>query len=409
MAPPTLKPVPGATDWTAMAKPLARLLHIAFLALLALAGLFGGHAAQASAAPLKLPSLLAPKPAPIAPVAEPLTRDPAGAAPRGTMIMIHAGGWAGHDAHAQRLLMDRPGELLLARGWRVVSIDYEEGQAGLQDVLDAAGSELARIGDAGPVCLYGESAGAHLALVAAERLRAIDCVIGLGTPTDLPLYTTEADASLDGRLKLVASQIRRLFGATLDALAPWNLVTLAPLIHSDVLLVREGDDVIVSPEHDARFRAARPTTQTLTLEPGNSADPSTNFVHGTASEAGRGQYAAAVGAFADRAVAAHAAERIGARTGCSGVGRSLAELGLTGLRASLRCLARKDSAARTAGSSSWKRTSVTLRGEVNAARVWTSLRRTPSGRRALAATARRRAKVTVSTGDRSRVVLRATR
>ncbi len=392
-----------------MAALLSRIVRLGFVALLALAGLFGGHAAQAAAAPLNLP-LLKPKPAPaVAPVAEPTTRDPAGAAPRGTMIMVHAGGWAGHDAHAQKLLMDRPGELLLARGWRVVSIDYEEGQAGLQDVLDAAGSELSRIGDNGPVCIYGESAGAHLALVAAERLRAIDCVIGLGTPTDLPLYTTEADTSLDGRLKLVASQIRRLFGDTLEALAPWNLVSLAPRIHSDVLLVREGDDVIVSAEHDARFRAARPTTQTLSLEAGNSADPSATFVHGTASDAGRGQYAAAVGAFADRAVASHAAERIGARTGCSGVGRSLAEVGLTGLRASLRCLAAKDATAKRAGSRRWKRTSVTLRGEVNAARVWNSLRTTKSGRRALAAAAKRRAKVTVSTGDRSRVVLRATR
>jgi hypothetical protein len=50
-----------------------------------------------------------------------------------------------------------------------------------------------------------------------------------------------------------------------------------------------------------------------------------------------------------------------------------------------------------------------MRGEVNAARIWRSLRATRSGRRALAATAKRRAKVTVSTGARSRVILRATR
>ncbi|MEA2194826.1 MAG: hypothetical protein QOG42_1260 [Solirubrobacteraceae bacterium] len=393
-----------------MTRPLARIVRLAFIAVLALAALFGGHAAQASAAlPIKLP-LLTPNPAPaVAPVAAPISADPAGGAPRGTMIMVHAGGWAGHDAHAQRLLMDRPGALLVARGWRVVSLDYEEGTAGLQDVLDAAGSELARIGDNGPVCLYGESAGAHLALVAADRLRAIDCVIGLGTPTDLPLYDTEAAASLDARVKLVASQITRFFGDTLDALAPWNLVSLAPAIHADVLLMREGDDDMVSAAHDARFAAARPTTQTLDLDAGNRDDPSTSFVHGTISEAGRAKYAAAIGAFADRAVAARDAERTGARTGCSGVGRSLAEAGLTGLRASLRCLARKDGAVRQAGARSWQRTSVTMRGEVNAARVWSTLRATSSGLRALAATAQRRAKVTVRTGDRSRIVLRAAR
>ena len=76
-----------------MAKPLAHIVRIAFLALLALAGLFGGHAAQAAAAPLDL-SLLKPKPA-VAPVAEPLSADPVGVAPRGTMIMVHGGGWAG--------------------------------------------------------------------------------------------------------------------------------------------------------------------------------------------------------------------------------------------------------------------------------------------------------------------------
>lgn len=39
-----------ASDWTYMARPLARIVRIAFVALLALAGLFGGHPAQAAAA-----------------------------------------------------------------------------------------------------------------------------------------------------------------------------------------------------------------------------------------------------------------------------------------------------------------------------------------------------------------------
>ncbi|HEV2774179.1 MAG TPA: hypothetical protein VGV90_01175 [Solirubrobacteraceae bacterium] len=388
-----------------MLHPPARLLRLVFIALLALAGLFGSHPAQAAAAPFSLGSLLKPKPAApvIAPVAEPVSADPAGPA-RGTMILVHAGGWAGHDAHAQKLLMDRPGYLLLARGWRVVSIDYEEGTAGLQDVLNAAGNELARKSADGPVCIYGESSGAHLALVAAQRLRAIDCVVGLGTPTDFPLYEAEATASLDDRLKLVLSQIKRFFGETVDTLAQWNPLSLAPAIRSDVLLVQESDDQVVSGEHGARFRAARPTTQTVTLEAGGSP-----FVHGTVSDAGRAQYESSIGAFVDRAVAAHRAERSGARTGCSGTARSVAEIGLGGLAGRLRCLALKDATARGAGSRSWQRTDVKLRGEVNAARIWASLRASQSGRRALAATAKRRAKVSVRAGDRSRVVLRATR
>ena len=43
------------------------------------------------------------------------------------MILVHAGGWAGHDGYAQSELLKNPGDLFLARGWRVVSIDYEEG------------------------------------------------------------------------------------------------------------------------------------------------------------------------------------------------------------------------------------------------------------------------------------------
>ncbi len=174
----------GAPDCVRMPRTVIRSTLVGLVALASLAG----QPAQASAASML--SILNPKPVVkvIPPVAGPTAEDPAGIAPRGTMIMVHAGGWAGHDAHAQGLLMDRPGDMLVARGWRVVSIDYNEGTQGLQDLLNVAGDELARKSSDGPLCIYGESAGAHLALVAAARLRAIDCVIGIGTPTDLPLY-----------------------------------------------------------------------------------------------------------------------------------------------------------------------------------------------------------------------------
>lgn len=389
------------------------LARIALPALLAVVALAAGRAQQADAAlPFRLPSL-APKPAPavpvVPPVADVISADPAAGPARGTVIMVHAGGWAGHDAFAQEQLVKNPGNIFLERGWRVVSIDYEDGTDGLQDVLNAAGAELVRRSGEGPLCIYGESSGAHLALVAAARLRAIDCVIGLGTPTDLALYQAEGSVSEDARIRLVASQISRFFGTTLEQTAPWNLVALAPSIPADVLLMHEADDSVVPPVHSARFQAARPTTQTVELEAGDPADPSTDFMHGTVSAAGRAAYAAAIGSFADRAVAARVAERNAARTGCSQVSRSVAEVGLGGLNSALRCLARKDAGALRAGTAGWQRTSVKMRGEVNAARVWGYLRGTRSGRRALAAAARRRARLQVRTGDRSRVILRATR
>jgi acetyl esterase/lipase len=389
------------------------LARITLVVSVAFVGLFGVHAPRADAAfSFQLPSIFRPKPKPappvIPPVAAPISSDPAGIA-RGTVIMVHAGGWAGHDGFAQDELMKSPGNLFLQRGWRVVSIDYNDGTRGLQDVLDAAGAELARGTGDGPLCIYGESSGAHLALVAASRLRAIDCVIGLGTPADLPLYEAQGSVSPDARVRLVANQISRFFGTTLEQTAPWNLVTLAPTIHADVLLIHEADDSVVPPIHSLRFQAARPTTQVVGLEPGDPSDRSTEFMHGTVSELGREHYAAAIGAFADRAVAARAAERNATRTGCSLVSRSLGEVGLPGLQVGLRCLARKDAESLRAGQGRWQQTSVKMRGEVNAARVWGYLRGTTSGRRALAAAAKRRAKVMVQTGDRSRVTLRATR
>ena len=368
--------------------------------------------APAAAAPLSLQALFdTPKPdAPaIAPVASAIAIDPPSGPARGTLLMVHAGGWAGHDAHAQDLLTRTPGQLMLDRGWRVVSIDYEEGPAGLQDVLNAAGAELTRGTGSGPLCLYGESSGAHLALVAASRLRAIDCVIGLGTPTDLPLYEANAEISADSQLKIVAGQIRKFFGTTAAELAPWDPVALAPSIHADVLLLREADDTVVSQVHSQRLQAVRPTTQAIELEPGDAADASARFVHGTLSAGGRAAYDAAVGAAADRAVAAREAERAADRTGCDDVDRSITEIGSPALQSVLRCLARKDEQPRDAAGARWRQRTVAVRGEVNAARIWSRLRATPGGRRALAAIAARRAKVVVRAGERSQVVVRSIR
>lgn len=90
--------------------------------------------------------------------------------------------------------------------------------------------------------------------MAAARLRAIDCVIGLGAPTDLHRYTVEAALSSDGRVRLVSAQIMRLFGTSAETTAPWNLVALAPSIHADVMLLHEADDELVPASHRSASR-----------------------------------------------------------------------------------------------------------------------------------------------------------
>jgi pimeloyl-ACP methyl ester carboxylesterase len=232
------------------------------------------------------------------PVAAAITADPEGPA-RATMIMVHGGGWVGRSAVGQQLLMRSPGALLRRRGWRVVSIDYEAGTDGLRDVLDTVQAEVDRKTSDGPLCLYGESSGGHLALVAAaQRGKEIDCVVGLGTPADLRLYEATA-RSRDQRI--VDAQMRKYFGTTPAELAPWDPVSLAPSIDADVLLMREGDDNIVAADQSTRFAAAHPATQVVTLDAGDPADASTHFVHGTLSAKGRAAYNAAIAAFADRA------------------------------------------------------------------------------------------------------------
>lgn len=389
----------------------ARHAPLALLTLFSLLGALAPGAAAATAQrdrevsaavrAIDLP-LLAPKPpqAVVAPVAAPAISDPAGAV-RGTMIMVHAGGWAGHDEYAQDLLMERPGRQLLAHGWRIVSLDYQEGTAGLQDVLNAAGSELERRTSSGPVCLYGESAGGHLALIAASRLRAIDCVIALGPPTDLSLYQTEAADSADGRLKLVAYQISRFFGTTDAENAPWDPASLAPRIQPDVLLFHEDDDAIVSPQHNLNFAADRITTQSVHLAAGGHGD---GFVHGTVSADGRQAYRSAIAAFAERALTARRGEFAAAKLRCKGTNRTVRETTVGKVGGALRCLARKDKTG-PARSGRWKKTSFRVRGEVNAARIWTQLGRSTSGRRALAAAAADRVKLTVRIAGRSRVIL----
>ena len=345
---------------------------------------------------------------PLRTASAPLTSSPATV--RGTMIMLHGGGWTGPGPTSQKRLMTMPGETFLAHGWRIVSVDYRAGADSLTDVLDAAGAEATQA-TGGLLCVYGESAGAQLALVVAARLSAVDCVIAVGPPTDFETYLGEVGASNDPERKAVADQIEAVWGATPEDRAPEDAIKLVSSIGADVLLMREADDPLIPIEQIENFVAARPTTQRVELQgvPGGPADPSQIYLHGTLSDAGRGQFHAALGSFVDRAAESYAAERAAARTRCKGVTRTFPQAGNSRVQTALRCLARKDASARKAGAGAAKTTSRRVRGEVNAARAWAALRGNRAGRRVLAALAAGRARSTVRSGDPSRVTLRVKR
>ncbi|MEA2219804.1 MAG: hypothetical protein QOJ35_2430 [Solirubrobacteraceae bacterium] len=348
-----------------------------------------------------------PAPEPVRSPAPALVSAPASAA-RGTMLMVHGGGWAGPGPLAQKALLTMPGETLEQRGWRIVSVDYHAGAAGLQDVLDAAGAELAQPAG-GPLCIYGESAGAQLALIAGARLSGIDCIVAMGPPADFEAYQAEVQASHDPDRETIASQMVSVWGSTPEERAPNDPIKVAGSILGDVLMMREADDPLIPIEQVDDFVAARPTTQRVELESAPGSDPAQMYLHGTLSDAGRAQYRAALGAFADRAVAADAADHAAEETGCRGVTRSIRRAGLGGVQRALRCLARGDELARRAGAARARTTSRRVAGELNAARVWSLLRSSTSGRRALAALAAGRAKASVRTGAPSRLTVRVRR
>jgi acetyl esterase/lipase len=319
---------------------------------------------------------------------------------RGTMLMVHGGGWQGPGAKSQKFLMEQPGNMLVERGWRVVSLDYNAGTQGIIDVLNAAGQELGGA-EGNLLCLYGESSGAQIALVVASRLKAVDCVIAAGAPTDFHVYMAEARSSGDDSRKTIAGQMEHVFGSTEDVTAPWEPIKLSKMITSDVLMLRESDDSLVPREQLDRFLGLRPRTESLELESNPTVTPETWWLHGTLSDVGREHYLAAVGAFADRAYATGKAERAARRTGCRGV-TSSDPVSMTG---ALRCLARKDRIVARAGKARTGTTTRRLRGEVNAARAWASLRSGVRGRRALAAFAARRARLRLRTANPSILTL----
>jgi acetyl esterase/lipase len=351
---------------------------------------------------LGLLGLQSPPSAPTEPIkpAEALVASPSSDL-KGTMLMIHGGGWQGPGAKSQKFLMEQPGEMLVARGWRVVSVDYQAGTAGITDVVDAAAEELRRA-EGNLLCLYGESSGAQIALVVAARLKSVDCVVAAGAPTDFRAYTAEAKSSGDGDRTMIASQIESVFGLSEDLTDTWEPVKLSKEITSDVLMLREADDRLMPREQLDGFLEARPTTESLELESNPAATPETWWLHGTLSEAGRARYLGAVGGFVDRAYATRTAERSADRTGC----QDSAKTDLVAMTSALRCLTRNDRTVRRGGRARIATATRRLRGEINAARIWTTLRSSARGRRALAAFAVRRARLSLRSANPSTVTLR---
>jgi dienelactone hydrolase len=174
-----------------------------------------------------------------------------------------------------------------------VNIDYRACGASPGDVLSFYDLVRRQVGPDVPICLEGESAGAHLALMVAADRADVACVIATGVPTNLRTIATEGKAeaaSGTGPAKLrkgsayVQGLARAAFGR--QALGDLSPVTWAGHIHARVLIGTAATDPMV-PAAQAQDLAsailgARPDAYVDVdrLEAG-----SVNWVHGPVSQA----------------------------------------------------------------------------------------------------------------------------
>jgi len=228
-------------------------------------------------------------------VAPPIVAGPASA--RATVVLVHQGGWAGPNAELQRQLDAFPGRELRRRGYRTVSIDYARGKAGLSSVLQQV-TALRRSGAATPLCLYGESAGGNLALLAAARDRRIRCVMTVGAPTDFIAWRRDAirrvrdptvNPALPRERRPVSLAVFRqtvvpTFGSPGPRTRRWEPARQASRIHARVVLAQQRDDFVLPLGQLKAFTRRSTGARSFVL---GSGSPAEGYLHGTLSSSGR--------------------------------------------------------------------------------------------------------------------------
>jgi hypothetical protein len=206
-------------------------------------------------------------------------------------------------------------------------------------VKDAIGAELVDPARRGPLCLYGESAGAHLALIAASQMPSVDCVMALGVPTDFSTYRTQAQA--EGNATAAGTFFTTIVSRLGDAAnlhAAWQPTAVAAQINADALAIRQSDDQIVPKGQLDQLVDALPVLDTLVTAAGDLNDPDQKYLHGTLNDEARNQLAGALGSFADRAVAQAPVESWGREQHCADANGTLGRIGAVRFRQSVACL-----------------------------------------------------------------------
>ena len=147
---------------------------------------------------------------------------------RGTVLLVHGGGWHGGLGSAADELMDPTIEALQDWGYDVANLGYRGGSPGLRDAGNAFARLRGRLGENETICIYGASAGAQLGLMVAAERSDVDCVVDLLGPPDLEEFGAKARSQAGERLA------REAFGA--DRLAELSPVNNADRISAPVLI-----------------------------------------------------------------------------------------------------------------------------------------------------------------------------
>lgn len=226
---------------------------------------------------------LAPAPASAQELDPPVVRTPA--APLGTVLLLPGSGWASPTPAAQERVLANVGDLYHDAGYRVAAYDYAYGPAAaLQSVRRAVVAEHRRL-KSGPLCVYGESSGGHLALLLANRMRIIDCVITFGAPTSFVAYAEEAAERTDqpGYQYSMENHIVPMFGSDPAEWAPWEPASIVTPVRTPVLMMITADDPIVPVDQIFHL----PGAKTYIPPRGDISDPDDLYVHGSVSDEGR--------------------------------------------------------------------------------------------------------------------------
>jgi acetyl esterase/lipase len=214
------------------------------------------------------------------------------AAPRRVMMFIHGGAWfvVGREAlEVERTLAAQ----WRGAGWQTVSVSYRGCKRSVGDVVRFYDLLRQRVGPSVPICLFGQSAGGHLALMTAARRPDVSCVVSLAGPSDLSKAASQgkAEAAAGHGPSQLAEGSRVGTGYAKAAFGKRNLKVASPIkrarwIYARLLLATAKNDVLVPGGQDwnlaAKLARVHPGAYVDTMRP----DPGTNpFIHGTASDA----------------------------------------------------------------------------------------------------------------------------